>query len=47
MVRARFADVMADGAGLGDIAGDLCWIVGYAVGAAALAVSVVRRRMHE
>jgi ABC-2 type transport system permease protein len=39
--------VMADGAGLGDIAGDLYWISGYTIGAVALAVVTFQRRMRE
>ena len=39
--------VMADGAGLGDIAGDLYWISGYTIGAIALAVVTFQRRMRE
>lgn len=39
--------VMADGAGLGDIASDLYWIGAYAIGAAALAVIAFQRRMRE
>ena len=39
--------VMADGAGLGDIAGDLVWIGGYMIAAAAAAVITFRRRMLE
>ena len=39
--------VMADGAGFADIAGDLFWIGGYAIGAVLLAVGAFRRRMLE
>jgi ABC-2 type transport system permease protein len=39
--------VMADGAGLGDIANDLYWMIGYTVAALALAVAAFRRRMVE
>jgi len=39
--------VMADGAGLGDIATDLYWIGAYAIGAVALAIVVFQRRMSE
>ncbi|MGI9645207.1 MAG: ABC transporter permease [Ilumatobacteraceae bacterium] len=39
--------VMEDGAGLADIAGDLAWVAVFAVGAAALAVGSVRKRMLE
>jgi ABC-2 type transport system permease protein len=39
--------VMADGAGLGDIAGDLYWIGAYTIGAVALAVVTFQRRMRE
>jgi ABC-2 type transport system permease protein len=39
--------VMADGAGFADIAGDLFWIGGYAIGAVLLAVAAFRRRMLE
>jgi len=39
--------VMAGGAGLGDIAGDLYWISGYTIGAVALAVVTFQRRMRE
>ena len=39
--------VMADGAGLGDIAPDLYWIGAYTIGAVALAVVTFRRRMCE
>ena len=39
--------VMADGAGLGDIATDLYWIGAYTIGAVALAVVTFRRRMCE
>jgi ABC-2 type transport system permease protein len=39
--------VMADGAGLGDIATDLYWIVGYTLAAATLAVVMFQRRMRE
>ena len=39
--------VMADGAGLGDIATDLYWIGAYTIGVAALAVVVFQRRMRE
>ncbi len=39
--------VMADGAGLADIAGDLYWVGGYAVGVVVVAVAVFRRRMLE
>ena len=39
--------IMADGAGLGDIATDLYWIGGYTIGAVALAVVMFRRRMRE
>ena len=39
--------VMAEGAGLGDIATDLYWIGGYTIGAAALAVVMFQRRMRE
>jgi ABC-2 type transport system permease protein len=39
--------VMADGAGFADIAGDLCWVGGYAIGAVLLAVAAFKRRMLE
>jgi len=39
--------VMADGAGVGDIAGDLYWIGGYTLVAVAAAVVTFRRRMVE
>lgn len=39
--------VMADGAGFADIAGDLVWIGGYAIGAVLLAIVAFRRRMLE
>ena len=39
--------VMADGAGFADIAGDLYWIGGYAIGAVLVAVASFRRRMLE
>ena len=39
--------VMADGAGFADIAGDLFWVGGYAIGAVFLAVAAFRRRMLE
>jgi ABC-2 type transport system permease protein len=39
--------VMADGAGFADIAGDLFWVGGYAIGAVLLAVAAFRRRMLE
>ncbi len=39
--------VMADGAGLGDIATDLYWIGAYTIGAVALAVVTFQRRMRE
>ena len=39
--------VMADGAGIGDIADDLVWVGGYTVAAVALAVIVFQRRMSE
>lgn len=39
--------VMADGAGFGDVAGDLYWIGGYTVAAVAAAVITFRRRMVE
>jgi ABC transporter DrrB family efflux protein len=39
--------VIADGAGLSDIAGDLTWIVAYALVAVAAAVALFRRRMIE
>lgn len=39
--------VMADGAGLDDVATDLFWIGGYTIGAVVLAVAVFRRRMTE
>jgi ABC-2 type transport system permease protein len=39
--------VMADGAGLGDIATDLYWIGAYTIGAVALAIAVFQRRMSE
>lgn len=38
-------DVMLDGAGLVEIAGDLYWVVGYTVGVALLAVLAFGRRM--
>lgn len=37
--------VMDDGAGPGDVAGDLVWVGGYAIVAAVVAVLVFRRRM--
>ncbi len=39
--------VMADGAGFGDISGDLYWIAGYTLAAVAAAVVTFRRRMLE
>lgn len=39
--------VMADGAGLGDIATDLYWIGAYTIGTVALAVVTFQRRMSE
>ena len=39
--------VMADGAGFGDISGDLYWIAGYTLAAVAAAVATFRRRMLE
>ena len=39
--------VMADGAGLSEIATDLYWIGAYTIGAVALAIVVFQRRMHE
>ena len=39
--------VLADGAGFGDIAGDLAWVAGYAVATSGLAVAAFRRRMLE
>jgi ABC-2 type transport system permease protein len=39
--------VMSDGAGVGDIATDLYWIVAYTIGAAGLAVVTFQRRMRE
>lgn len=39
--------VMSDGAGLGDIAGDLAWVLAFTVGAMALAVASISRRMSE
>jgi ABC-2 type transport system permease protein len=39
--------VLADGAGFGDVAGDLAWVGVYAAVAAALAVVLFRRRMVE
>jgi ABC-2 type transport system permease protein len=40
-------DVMFDGVGVGDVAGDLLWVVGYAAAAVVLAVVVFRRKMVE
>jgi ABC-2 type transport system permease protein len=40
-------DVMLDGAGLGDIATDLYWLVGYTAVVAGLAVLAFRHRMLE
>lgn len=37
--------VLADGAGFGDIAGDVAWVAGYAVLATGLAVATFRRRI--
>jgi ABC-2 type transport system permease protein len=37
--------VLADGAGLGDVGGDLAWVAGYALAAVALAVVAFRRSM--
>jgi hypothetical protein len=39
--------VMVDGAGFGDIAGDLAWVAGYSVAAVVAAVLVFSRRMSE
>jgi ABC-2 type transport system permease protein len=39
--------VLADGAGVSDIASDLYWIGGYTIGVCALAVVTFRRRMTE
>ena len=39
--------VMADGATLGDVAGDMAWVGGYAAVTVVLAVSVFRWRMYE
>ena len=40
-------DVMVDGAGFGDIAGDFAWVLGYAVVFFILGVLAFRRRMVE
>ncbi|MDH3306086.1 MAG: ABC transporter permease [Acidimicrobiia bacterium] len=40
-------DVMAEGAGLGDIAPDLYWVIGYTALVAVLAVFAFKRRMLE
>ena len=37
--------VMLDGAGFGDIAGDLAWVLGYTAAVVVLSVAVFRRRM--
>jgi ABC-2 type transport system permease protein len=39
--------VMADGAGISDIASDVYWIAGYTIGALALAIVAFQRRMLE
>ena len=39
--------VMADGAGVGEIATDLYWVGGYTIAAVVMAVVVFRRRMQE
>lgn len=39
--------VLGDGAGIGDIAGDLAWVGGYTAGAVALAVAAIDKRMRE
>jgi hypothetical protein len=39
--------VMVDGAGAGEIAGDLYWMLGYALGTIVAAVALFRRRMLE
>ncbi|MBT8164584.1 MAG: ABC transporter permease [Acidimicrobiia bacterium] len=44
---AAARDVMLDGAGLGDIAGDLYWVLGYTVVIVGLAVLAFRHRMLE
>jgi ABC-2 type transport system permease protein len=40
-------DVMFDGAGLGDIAGDLLWVLAYTIAVVVLAAVVFRRKMTE
>ncbi len=39
--------VMADGAGLGDVAGDVYWIAGYTIAVSGLAILAFKRRMLE
>lgn len=39
--------VLADGAGIGDIAADLAWVTAFTAGAVALAVAAIGRRMAE
>ncbi len=39
--------VMEDGAGFGDVAGDLVWVAAYTVGAVGLAIAAIRRRLGE
>ena len=39
--------VMADGAGLSEIATDLYWVGGYTIGAMVIAVATFQRRMLE
>jgi ABC-2 type transport system permease protein len=39
--------VMIDGAGLGDVGGDLLWVTGYVAAVVAIAIVVFRRRMLE
>lgn len=44
---AAARDVMVEGAGFGDIAGDLAWLVAYTLVIAAAAVWVFKRRLQE
>lgn len=40
-------DVLIDGAGIGDIAGDLVWVAAFTLGAVGLALAAIGRRMTE
>lgn len=39
--------VLIDGAGLGDITGDLAWVAAFTIGAVALAIGAISRKMAE